>query len=126
LLREPDLFSLNRLAGEAGLFQHFTNLVARSLTLPGPIGRAWEDRIPQLALSSGNAYLIHAVLAVSAAFRVYRSPNDIDNRRLGFLNYGESVKCLGQSLACDGASIDSCTALATAILLTWYEVSVFC
>jgi hypothetical protein len=105
------------------LFHHYTTEVAQFLTLPGPIGRIWGDRIPQLAMSGGNEYLTFALLAVSAAFRVYRSPHDFDAQRLGMENYGGCLQRL-RGLNIDDPNINPCAALATTILLAWYEVSI--
>jgi Fungal specific transcription factor domain len=106
------------------LFHHYTTEIAEFLTLPGPVGRTWRDRIPQLAMSRGNEYLTFALLAVSAAFRVYRSPNDFDAQRLGMENYGACLQRL-RGLNIDDPNINPCAALATTILLAWYEVLIF-
>jgi hypothetical protein len=103
------------------LLHHYTMHVAHSFTFSGPIGRTWAEGIPQMALSDGYDYLTHALLAVSAAFRVLHGPNDINTGQLGIFHYGECLKLLG-TLNFDDQSLNPCAALATTILLAWYEV----
>jgi hypothetical protein len=95
--------------------------VAHSFTLPGPIGRIWAEEIPQLALSDGHDYLTHALFAVSAAFKVLRSPNDIHTDQWGIYHYGKCLE-LFRTLNFYDQMLNPCAALATTILLAWYEV----
>lgn len=104
------------------LWDYFTSRVAHSFTLLGPVARTWSDRIPQLAVAGDNLYLFHALLAVSAAARVSRCPADFESLNQSNIQYGRCLSML-RNLDMKAPGTNASAALATTMLLCWYEVS---
>jgi hypothetical protein len=96
-------------------------VVAETFTLPGPIARTWHECIPQLAFGGDHVHLLRALLAVSAAYRVYQHPSDDLEQRNGSIHYEKSLNTL-QKLDFNARETNPAATLATSILLTWYEV----
>jgi Fungal specific transcription factor domain len=103
------------------LFHYYTCDLAHSLTLSGAIGRAWSNGVPQLAFGGNHMYLVHALLAISAAHKVAKDPADLDSQRLAQEHYLQSLLAL-QALDLHANDSNAAAALATIMLLTWYEV----
>jgi hypothetical protein len=104
------------------LLHYYTYDLAHTLSLPGAIGRAWSDGVPQLAFEGDqHVYLVHALLAAAAAHKVSKNPKDIQSRRRGQEHYVQSLALL-QTLDLSACESHASAALAAVMLLTWYEV----
>jgi hypothetical protein len=103
------------------LMHYYTFDLAHTLSLPGAIGRTWSDGVPRLAFQGDHVYLIHALLAVSAAHRVSKDRSDIQSQQRGQMHY---VMCLSllKSLDLNTSESHASAALAAVMLLSWYEV----
>jgi Fungal specific transcription factor domain len=102
------------------LHHYYTMVLARTLSLPGAIGRTWEEGVPQLAFEGEHIYLIHAILASAAAHKVSRNPTDIQSYNRGYFHYTRSTQLLN-SLDLTARESNPAAALATQLLLVWYE-----
>ena len=102
------------------LLHYYTHDLAHTLSLPGAIGRTWSDGVPQLAFGGDHEYLVHALLAFSAAHKVSKDANDTKSRERGQLHYGQSLAML-QKLDLKSNESHASAALAAVMLLTWYE-----
>ena len=102
------------------LLHYYTYELANTLSLPGAIGRTWSDGVPRLAFDGDHAYLIHAILATAAAHKVSKNPEDTQSQQRGQMHYSQSI---GYLKSLDLKTIESHTAaaLATVMLLVWYE-----
>jgi hypothetical protein len=102
------------------LLHYYTFDLAHTLSLPGAIGRTWSDGVPRLAFGGDHLYLIHALLAVSAAHMVSKDPNDTQAQQRGQMHY---VSCLSilKTLNLSTCESHASAALAAVMLLTWYE-----
>ena len=104
------------------LLHYYTYDLAHTLSLPGAIGRAWSDGVPQLAFEGDqHVYLVHALLAAAAAHKVSKNPKDVQSRRRGQEHYVQSLALL-QTLDLSACEPHASAALAAVMLLTWYEV----
>ena len=107
---------------DLNLLHYYTHDLAHTLSLPGAIGRIWSDGVPQLAFEGDqHVYLVHALLAAAAAHKVSKNPNDIQSQRRGQEHYVQSLALL-QTLDLTTCETHVSAALATVMLLTWYEV----
>jgi Fungal specific transcription factor domain len=106
------------------LMHYYTFDLAHTLSLPGAIGRTWSDGVPRLAFQGDHVYLIHALLAVSAAHRVSKDRSDVQSQQRGQMHY---VMCLSllKSLDLNTNESHASAALAAVMLLSWYEVLPF-
>lgn len=102
------------------LLHYYTHDLAHTLSLPGAIGRTWSDGVPELAFGGNHEYLVHALLAFSAAHKVSKDPNDTKSKERGQLHYGQSLAVL-QKLDLKSDESHASAALAAVMLLTWYE-----
>ena len=100
---------------------YFTSQVANCLTLPGPVARTWANIVPALALSTDNLHLFHALLAVSAAYRVSQCPLDFDSLDQSNIHYGHCLSIL-RTLDLNGPETSATGTLAAIMLLCWHEV----
>ena len=103
------------------LLHYYTVDLAHTLSLPGTIGRTWADGVPRLAFGGDHEYLVHALLAIAAAHKASRDHTDMQSRERGQLHYGQSLALL-QKLDLKSGELHASAALATVMLLTWYEV----
>lgn len=104
------------------LLHYYTYDLAHTLSLPGAIGRTWSDGVPQLAFEGDHIFLVHALLAAAAAHKVLINPKDVQSQRRGHEHYVQSLTLL-QTLDLNSCESHASAALATVMLLTWYEVS---
>jgi hypothetical protein len=102
------------------LLHYYTFDLAHTLSLPGAIGRTWSDGVPRLAFGGDHVYLIHALLAVAAAHKVSKVPDDKDSQQRGQMHY---VMCLSilKTLDLNTSETHASAALAAVMLLSWYE-----
>jgi hypothetical protein len=102
------------------LLHYYTNELAHTFSIPGAIGRTWSDGVPRLAFDGDHAFLIHAILAAAAAHKVSKNPGDIVSYQRGQMHYNESIGLL-KSLDSKSFEDNTPAALATVMLLVWYE-----
>jgi len=95
--------------------------VATTLTLAGPTARVWYEMIPQIGLSRDNVHLLHALLAVSAAYRFSLHPYDLNSHNQSLQHYGRCLSLLG-TMDFTSPDTNAAAALATVLLLCSYEV----
>jgi len=104
------------------LLHYYTVDLAHTLSLPGALSRTWSDGVPQLAFEGDqHIYLVHALLAASAAHRVFKNRADVQTQRRGQEHYIQSLAIL-KTLDLTTSDSHAAAALATVMLLTWYEV----
>jgi hypothetical protein len=102
------------------LLHYYTFDLAHTLSLPGAIGRTWADGVPRLAFGGDHVYLVHALLAVSAAHRVSKDPTDLQTKQRGQHHYMMCLSIL-KTLDLNTCETHASAALAAVMLLTWYE-----
>ena len=102
------------------LLHYYTYELAHTLSLPGAIGRTWSDGVPRLAFDEDHAYLVHALLAAAAAHKVSKNPNDTQSYLRGQSHYNQSIGLM-KSLHLETLESNTAAALATVMLLIWYE-----
>lgn len=102
------------------LLHYYTTELSHTLSLPGAIGRTWSDGVPRLAFDGDHAYLIHALLAAAAAHKVSRNTDDTQLHDRGQMHYNQSIGLL-KSLDPKTLEDNTSAALATVMLLIWYE-----
>ena len=103
------------------LLHYYTYELAHTLSLPGAIGRTWSDGVPRLAFDGEHVYLVHALLAAAAAHKVSKDPTDTQSYHRGQMHYSQSIGFL-KTLDLNSCETNTSAALATVMLLIWYEV----
>jgi hypothetical protein len=75
------------------LLYHYLDKLCFTLSIQDAIVHTWATDVPQLAFGGDNEFLVHSMLAVSAAHIGIKEPLNTDLIRQGQVHYGRPYRC---------------------------------